>query len=92
MLLAFSNRDGGDVEPLASEIVLAREQGYFVNVAVSGATSIAAPVFDAREQLVGVLAVTGPSDRMSDAAIRILPQLQVAAASLRHGINGPVSR
>lgn len=83
VLLAFSNRNGDDGEPLANEIARAREQGYYVNVAGSGATSIAAPVFSAQGQLVGALAVTGPSGRMTDAVTRILPHLKAATASLK---------
>jgi DNA-binding IclR family transcriptional regulator len=79
-LLAFSGR-GVDGE-LAAELERVRAQGYAVNAASSGATSIAAPVFDRTDTLVGAISVSGPSDRMGDAATRIWPVLRDAVESL----------
>lgn len=82
VLLAFSGRQVEGGSRLAGELALAREQGYYINVARSGATSIAAPVFDAQGRLVGALTVSGPSPRMTDAESRIWPTLRAAASSL----------
>jgi DNA-binding IclR family transcriptional regulator len=82
VLLAFSERREEEDEALARELEQARRDGYYVNEAASGATSIAAPVFDVAGQVSGALAVTGPSFRMADAATRIWPTLRDAVASL----------
>jgi DNA-binding IclR family transcriptional regulator len=87
VLLAFSSRDTDAGAQLRNELAQVRAEGYAVNVASSGATSIAVPVRDAGGQLVAALAVTGPSDRMTDAAERILPTLRTAAETL-HGATG----
>lgn len=83
-ILAFSGRDGHAEPALASELAHIRRHGYAVNVAESGATSIAIPARDAQGRLVGAMSVTGPSDRMHDAATRIWPILRETAASMQH--------
>jgi DNA-binding IclR family transcriptional regulator len=82
VLLAFSARDGGGDAALVAELARVRRRGYAINVADSGATSIAAPVHDRHDRLIAALAVTGPSGRMTDAAKRIWPTLRAAAESL----------
>jgi IclR family transcriptional regulator, KDG regulon repressor len=82
VLLAFSGREAPAGSKLSAELALAREQGYYVNVASSGATSIAAPVFDADGRLVGALTVSGPTPRMTDAESRIWPTLRAFSSSL----------
>ena len=49
------------------QIEIARQQGYAVSKAENtpGAHSIAAPVFNAERKLVGALAISGPSIRMT---------------------------
>jgi IclR family acetate operon transcriptional repressor len=82
VLLAFSGRTVGDGS-LDAELERVRGQGYAVNASSSGATSIAAPVMR-RGELAGAISVTGPTDRMGDAAERIWPSLRAAVESL-HG-------
>jgi DNA-binding IclR family transcriptional regulator len=85
VLLAFSQRDLDGDQSLAEELERVRRQGYAVNVASSGATSIATPVRDPDGRVIAALAVTGPSERMTDAAQRIWPALRAVAESLhRH--------
>jgi DNA-binding IclR family transcriptional regulator len=82
ILLAFSSREVDGDGTLADELARVRRDGYAVNVASSGATSIAVPVHDAEGEVIAALAVTGPSDRMTDASVRILPTLRAVAESL----------
>jgi IclR family KDG regulon transcriptional repressor len=83
VLLTFSGRDDADDPRLRDQLAGIRDDGYSINVADSGATSIAAPVFGTDGTAVAALAVTGPSQRMTDAAQRIWPTLRAAAESLR---------
>jgi IclR family acetate operon transcriptional repressor len=85
VLLAFSARDLDGDRALTKELERVRRQGYAVNVANSGATSIAAPVRDESGRVIAALAVTGPSPRMTDAAKRIWPTLKAAAKALSPG-------
>jgi IclR family acetate operon transcriptional repressor len=83
VMLAFSNRvtPGGTPE---AELERVRRQGFAVNAAPSGATSIAGPVRDRRGELAGAISVSGPADRMTDAEQRIWPALRETLESL-HG-------
>lgn len=83
VLLAFSAREGDGDPDLVAELQRVRRRGYAINVADSGATSIATPVHDRHDRLIAALAITGPSGRMTDAAKRIWPPLRDAAAALR---------
>jgi IclR family transcriptional regulator, acetate operon repressor len=79
VLLAFSGRTAG---PMHAKLEQVRRQGYAVNTAASGATSIAAPVRDHYGNLAGAISVTGPTNRMMDAAQRIWPVLRETVESL----------
>lgn len=65
-----------DEEKLLADIELFRNQGYglSINDRITGAFSIAAPIFDHTKQIVGCINVAGPTQRLSDDRLPTLIQ------------------
>ena len=75
--------EAGDAQRMAEMIETVRAQGYAVSKGENtpGAHSIAAPVFNTDRKLVGALAISGPSLRMTDEQIQKWVGLLVDAAN-----------
>ncbi len=60
-----------DIEDLQKEIKLIQENGYAVSRGerVEGAYSVSAPLFDFRNQVIGAISISGPTNRFSDEKI-----------------------
>lgn len=82
VLLAFGPVDllesivassGKDISKLVEDLGPVRTQGYATSLAENtpGAYSIAAPVFNAEEKLIGALTLSGPVSRMTEEQIQI---------------------
>ena len=69
-------------DDLRCRIAEARRKGYAVDreVYVKSVVGVAAPVFDFHQQLVGALAVAGPSDRVPDDELEPLAKLVLEGA------------
>lgn len=72
-----------DIEDLRKEIGLIRECGYAVSRGerVEGAYSVSAPLFDFRNQVIGAISVSGPTNRFSDEKIIEYANLLVKATN-----------
>jgi len=70
-----------DVNELQKEIKSIRENGYAVSRGerVEGAYSVSAPLFDFRNQVVGAISISGPTNRFSDENITKYAGLLVKA-------------
>ncbi len=71
-----------DAARFRQELERIRKQGYAVNLGEWNADvfGIAAPVVDHRGEVVGALALSGPSERLKPAALkRVAPQVQATA-------------
>jgi DNA-binding IclR family transcriptional regulator len=57
-----------DIAELRKQIKLIQENGYAVSRGerVEGAYSVSAPLFDFRNQVVGAISISGPTNRFSD--------------------------
>ncbi len=91
LFLAFTGRDAshlpddiravlglapGEVD---AGLALVRERGYAMSVNdLPGRTSISGPVFDPDGTIVATVSIVGPSERMADAEVRLLPRLKAA--------------
>ncbi len=83
-------------ESLLEHFRLSRERGYSVSdevvidgVRVEGATTIAAPVFDAAGSPLGAVGITGPSERLTEARqAEAGPFVHTAARTLSRGAPG----
>lgn len=71
-----------DTKKLVKGVEVTRKQGYAFSMGENtpGAHSIAAPVYNAKEKLVGALAISGPSNRMNVENMNVLLSVVVAAA------------
>ena len=82
--LAFGQPEEGQQldDDLRCRIAEARRKGYAVDreVYVKSVVGVAAPVFDFHHQLVGALAVAGPSDRVPDDELEPLAKLVLEGA------------
>jgi IclR family transcriptional regulator, acetate operon repressor len=90
--LAFTNRSSSaipvgqarrlDAEALDAELPNVRERGFAMVRDTARATSVAAPVRDARDAPIGVISVVGPSDRLTAPESQIWPALERAIEQL----------
>lgn len=77
-LTRYTDRTITDLEPLLEELAKTRRRGYATAVSEleNGLTAVAAPVRDARGQVIAAVEVWGPSFRLTP---RRLPELAVQA-------------
>jgi DNA-binding IclR family transcriptional regulator len=77
-LTRYTDRTITDLEPLLEELARARRRGYATAISEleGGLTAVAAPVFDARGQVIAAVEVWGPAFRL---APRRLPELAAQA-------------
>jgi DNA-binding IclR family transcriptional regulator len=77
-LTRYTDRTITDLEPLLEDLARARRRGYATAISEleSGLTAVAAPVFDARGQVLAAVEVWGPAFRL---APRRLPELAAQA-------------
>jgi DNA-binding IclR family transcriptional regulator len=56
-----------DTEQLRKELIVIRKRGYAVSHGerVEGASSVSAPIFDFRNQVIGAISISGPTSRFS---------------------------
>lgn len=90
--LAFTHRSahaipaaearGLDADAIDAELPRVRERGYAILRDAARATSLAAPVLDARAMLIGMISVVGPTDRLHDAEAEVWPSLKQATEEL----------
>lgn len=95
-LVAHTPRSIVDPEAFDAELRRVRQQGYAVNrgewrISVCG---LAAPVFDARGEVVAALGISGPAERLTQKVLRSLePAVRQAAQDLSmalgHARGGP---
>lgn len=83
--LAFgpAAEDEGEFDDeLLGRIASARERGYAVDreIYVKSVVGVASPVFDFRRQLIGAIAVAGPSDRIPDGNLEPIAKLVLEGA------------
>ncbi len=93
-LTRYTERTITDLEPLLEELARVRRRGYATAISEleGGLTAVAAPVFDARGQVIAAVEVWGPAFRL---APRRLPELAAqareAAAAITVRLGGAVA-
>ena len=77
-LTRYTDRTITDLEPLLEELARARRRGYSTTISEleTGLTAVAAPVLDARSQVIAAVEVWGPAFRLTP---RRLPELAAQA-------------
>ena len=72
-----------DIEILKEEIKRIQELGYAVSRGerIEGAYSVSAPLFDFRNQVVGAISISGPTNRFSDKKIEEYASLLITATN-----------
>jgi DNA-binding IclR family transcriptional regulator len=77
-LTRYTDRTITDLEPLLEDLARARRRGYATALSEleTGLTAVAAPVHDARGQVIAAVEVWGPAFRLTP---RRLPELAVQA-------------
>lgn len=77
-LIPYTDKTITDPDKLDKMLVRIRRDGYALNEgeSVEGVIAIAAPLFNARHDLIAALSVAGPSNRLGDATERVWPLLR----------------
>jgi IclR family acetate operon transcriptional repressor len=94
-LEAFTARTITDPERLATEVARARAEGYAraAGEREEDLNAIAAPVFDHRGELAGIVGVQGPASRFDPAAMRAaLPVLLARAGAISEALGWSANR
>jgi|GEM_PF-20046 len=89
----FTNRTICDLPAFRSELALTQARGYAISIEehFEGVSAVAAPITGPRGQLVGALAVLGPSSRLNADIIHSTGRDLIAASRRITGIAGVAS-